>query len=149
MPYEIDDFMKIGPNDCPRCGTNKNYHTMKVDGKIYMRCIRKKPYKLADGVDVHLGMQVWHFHRWDSEYKIITGMVRFIGSWGGLTLWKYPEDRHPETFEVDGKTVTLRARLSHEGLYTAKFSCYSSLKNVQEAVEKRKKEVERLEKWKM
>ena len=132
----IDDVMRFDDEKtCQRCGVAKAYHKMIVNGKIYIPCIRKKPYKLADGADVKLGMQVWNFHPWDTENKIITGMVRFIGSWGTITLWKYPEDRDPNRI----------FDLSHTGLLTASFSCFSSLENVQAAVEKRKLERKRLE----
>jgi len=131
-PLRIDDD-KI----CQRCGHFKSYHKMIVNDKVYLPCIRKKPYKLADGVDVKLGMQVWQYHPWDDSGKIITGMVRFISGFGGLTLWKYPEDRNPDrVFD-----------LAHDGHFTARVSCFSSLENAQAAVEKRKKEKAALDKW--
>lgn len=135
MP-NIDEPMRFDDDKtCQRCGHAKYYHTLIRDGKVYLPCIRKKPYKLADGADVKLGMQIWHFHPYSDDLKIRTGMVRFIGSWGGLTLWKYPEDRDPKR-PLD---------LSHEGHLTASFSCFSSLENAQAAVEKRKKEKAKLE----
>lgn len=136
----IDEVMRFDDDKtCQRCGYAKAYHKMKIDGKIYLPCIRKKPYKLADGVDVNLGMQIWHFHPYSNDLKIKTGMVRFISKWGGLCLWKYPEDRDPKR-PLD---------LSHEGHLTASFSCFSSLENAQAAVEKRKKEIAALEKWQL
>lgn len=139
----IDKPMRFDDDEtCQRCGMAKAYHKMIRDGKVYLPCIRKKPYKLADGVEVKLGMQVWHFHPYNDDLKIITGMVRFIGSWGGLTLWKYPEDRDPNRI----------FDLAHTGHLTARFSCYSSLENAQAAVEKRKREKAELDiiekKWK-
>jgi hypothetical protein len=145
----IDEPMRFD-NDktCQRCGHAKSYHKMKVDGKAYIKCIRKKPYKLADGVDVKLGMQVWNFHPYDDDFRIITGMVRFISSCGGLCLWRYPDDREPRSYTLeDGRVIELPGRLSHDGHLTAKFHCYSSLENAQAAVEKRKKEKARLEAW--
>lgn len=134
----IDEPMQFDREKiCQRCGHDKAYHKMVVNGKIYLPCIRKKPYKLADGVDVKLGMQVWHHHPWDYEGKIITGMVRFIGSWGGITLWKYPEDRDPNRI-LD---------LAHDGYFTAKLSCFSSLENAQAAVQKSMEYKAKLDRW--
>ena len=134
----IDEPMRLDSDKiCQRCGHDKAYHKMIVDGKIYLPCIRKKPYRLRDGVDVKLGMQVWHYHPWDDSGIIITGMVRFISSFGGLALWKYPEDRDPDSIFY----------LSHSGHYTAHFSCYSSLENAQAAVEKRKLYKAKLDRW--
>ena len=135
MP-NIDEPMRFDDDKtCQRCGYAKYYHEMTIDGKIYIPCIRKKPYKLADGVDVKLGMQIWNFHPYSNDLKIKTGMVRFIRSWGGLCIWKYPEDRDPNRI----------FDLAHEGQLTASFSCFSSLENAQAAVEKRKKEIAKLE----
>lgn len=133
----IDEPMKFRPNDCMRCGHDIRYHKMIRDGKKYLPCIRKKPYKLADGADIKLGMQVWHSHPWDKDHKIITGMVRFISKFGGLTLWRYPEDRDPDRIWD----------LAHDGHFTARFSCYSSLENLQQAIEKIKTKNAQLEKW--
>ena len=147
MPI-IDEPMRFDSDKiCQRCGHDKAYHKMIVDGKIYLPCIRKKPYRLRDGVDVKLGMQVWHYHPWDDSGNIITGMVRFISSFGGLTLWKYPEDRGTKEFVFEGKTIILPDRMSHDGHYTAHFSCYSSLENAQAAVEKRKLYKAKLDRW--
>jgi len=146
----IDEPMRFDDDKtCQRCGYAKSYHEMIVDGKVYIKCIRKKPYKLADGVEVKLGMQVWHYHPWDDSGKIITGMVRFIRENGGLCLWRYPDDRNPESYTLqDGRVIELPGRLSHDGHYTAHFSCYSSLENAQAAVEKRKRKKAELEAWK-
>jgi len=137
MP-NIDEPMRFDDDKtCQRCGYAKEYHKMIRDGKKYLPCIRKKPYKLADSVDVKLGMQVWHFHPYSKDLKIITGMVRFILKGGSLSLWKYPEDRDPNKI----------FNLSHDGILTASFSCFSSLENAQAAVEKRKKEILHLDRY--
>lgn len=147
MNTEIDEPMKLGPNDCPRCGMPKSYHKTIIDGKIYMPCIRKKPYKLADGTDIHIGMQVWNVDE-RKNYKIITGMVRFIHRWGSISLWKYPEERIPEKYKMsDGRVIDLPGKLNHEGHYSARHLCFSSLKNAEVAIEKLKKEKAELEKW--
>lgn len=126
----VDKILEChGESVCQRCGHAKAYHKMIVDGKAYLPCIRKKPYKLADGVDVVLGMQVWSFHPYVRDPVIITGMVRFISSWGSVSLWKYPEDRDPNRiFDI-----------SHEGLLTAHKFCYSTLENAQMALDKKHK----------
>lgn len=145
----IDEHLQFGPNDCPRCGFNKNYHTMIVDGKVYIPCIRKKPYKLKDGVDVKLGMQVWYHYPFDETGSIITGMVRFISSFGGLSLWRYVEDRIPETRTINDVVINLPGPLSYDVHPNSYVSCFSSLANAQAFVEKKKKEREALEKWRI
>jgi len=145
----IDEPMRFDDDKtCQRCGVAKAYHKMIINGKVYIKCIRKKPYKLADGVDVKLGMQVWHFYPYSNDLKIITGMVRFISKNGGLCLWRYPDDREPQSYTLeDGRVIELPGMLAHDGHYTAYFSCYSSLENAQAAVEKRKKEKAKLDAW--
>lgn len=133
----IDEVMRFDKDTiCQRCGFDKAYHKMIVDGKIHIKCIRKKPYKLADGVDVKLGMQVWTFHKYHDNCKIRTGMVRFIGSWGCLTLWKYAEDRDPDRI----------FDLSHHGFPYA-IDCYSSFEKAQFDAEKEKKRQEYLHRF--
>lgn len=101
---------------CQRCGLPEIYHT---SGQL--KCsARKKPYKLRDGVEVKLGMRVWHYYRWGSpEDKIITGTVSFISSWGYITVRKDPEDQ-ASIFDF-----------SHEPRFSAWYSCFSSLENAE------------------
>ncbi len=149
--YIPDEIMLPKPTDCQRCGMPKSYHKMIVNGKVYINCIRKKPYKLRDGTDVKIGMQIWHMHPWDNEYRITTGMVRFIGSSGLLFLWKYPCDRHSEIFTLeDGRTIDVGInRLGIDIHPTAYVSCFSSLENVLNFKTERIKYFQKLEKYRL
>lgn len=42
------------PQACQRCGMPKAYHKTKINGKVYINCIRKKPYKLRDAAIAEL-----------------------------------------------------------------------------------------------
>lgn len=77
---------------CPRCGHDKRYHTKSAI--MHIKCIRKSPYILKDGIPAKLGMQVWFADNgmWGVN-GIITGMIRFIMKSGYMQLWIYPEDR--------------------------------------------------------
>ena len=140
--------MDLPPDACPRCGIHVIYHNKKNTGMV-IPCIRKKPYKLADGVDVVLGMQVWHFHQHDPNAQIITGKVMRIREWGQMRLKKYPSE-HTYTGKVyedkDGRKIRLPDSRSVWVDYDveAHHSCYSSLENALIAWEKKSKELAHL-----
>jgi len=100
-PYHsLDEKLVFEDHICMRCGLDKAYHKKKAMGEHVIPCIRKKPYKLRDGVEVKLGMQVWICHPFDDVTgvhtkgtKLKTGLVRSIMRWGSLRVWKFPIDR--------------------------------------------------------
>lgn len=102
-------------NTCPRCGLSKSYHENKT-----LECVRKKPYKLRDGKEVHLGIRVWYYNRFDK--KINSGIVRFIGRNGVLSIEKDKKDRDPNNLYSDWR---------YDPLPSAYDSCFSSLENAE------------------
>lgn len=142
-PLVPDDMMTDGINTCMRCGLSKNYHEMKKeDGSVYVPCVRKKPYKLADGTDIRLHMQVWFYRPNFPELGIQTGMVKFIREWGNLSLWNYPENREYREYICDnGKKVSIPTNLGLETSITGYEHCFSTL----EGAEKYKRKCEDVE----
>lgn len=104
-------------NICQRCGLPMTYHTSGT----YKCQVRKKPYKLRDGVDVKIGMRVWHYFPWGNpgDKAIITGTVAYIIDWGSIRLRKDPEEQKG-IFDM-----------LHDGGFTARRTCFSTLEAAQ------------------
>jgi len=124
MNTNLGNYLSLD-NCCPRCGKLSGYHNKAHLGLNTLPCVRKKPFKLRDGTDLKLGMEVWHVDTWDKTQPIIRGMVRFITSWGSIRLYRYPEDVLWKDFSVPNEIIQVPS-IAFDHTFSAYRSCFST-----------------------